>query len=805
MCDRTNALVGLVILAGSALAQFNTGEISGSVKDALGGVLAGATIIAVRPATGVKYTAVTNSAGEYLLAQLPAGEYSLTAGEDGFKQAVLPAVEVHAGDKLRREFSLEIGAHNDVVTVDAAVGLLELGSGSIRDGIQHDEVMALPLSGRQFLDLAMLGEGVVRPPGGTRGDALQQAGTLVNVLGQRSGHKLYLVDGVTVTDQHFNNMVVSPSIDSIQEVEIEKTSYAPEFGGKSGAVINVVTASGSNALHGSVFEFLRNDVFDAKNFFDAPAAPIPPFRQNQFGGSAGGPVARNKTFFFVSYEGQQIRKSLTQSFSVPTAAMRAGNFAGQPVIYDPTDIGSGQRMPYANNVVPVSALDSVARALLAKIPLPNLPGIGQNLRATETQRVAVDEYSARLDHQFSATDTAFARASVFDANEFDPFGSGVLQEALLPGFGRNLRTHSINGVASWTHVFNASLLNEFRFGLLTVAGGQTSPNAGSNFAAQAGLQGVATNPLDMGYPQVSLGGQFSTMGDPALFTYRDNHDFEFYDNVIWHTGAHTIKFGAYFFHFNFQPVNPNGARGILTFSPRGTSSAPGLGDGNAFADFMLGYPTTAQAGLGRAAMNANTNWAHFYAQDDWQITPRLKADFGVRYEYNQNMTDAGNQMAAVDTSVPGGRFVIAAPSTTPFLGSIPIPYVTAAAAGWNNSLLTPRSLRLAPRAGLAWSLPGRAKTVIRSGFGIYPNQAAYSIISNLAQNLPFFVTKTVNTSATALNPLFSTPTILTTNSVGTVGASDVNHNFKIEYNEVWNFNLERKLPSGMTFSAAYIG
>lgn len=804
-------LIILLTLAVSCTAQINTGEIGGAVKDVLGGVLAGATVTAQRPATGLKYTVVTNAAGEYLLAQLPPGEYSLTASAEGFRQAQVPAVEIHAGDELRREFSLELGAHSDVVTVDAAVGMLDLGSGSITDGIQHAQVMALPLRGRQFLDLAMLGEGVVRPPGGTRGDALQQAGTLINVLGQRSGHNLYLVDGVTVTDEHFNNMVISPSIDSIQEVEIEKTSYAPEFGGKSGAIINVITASGSNTLHGSAFEFLRNDVFDAKNFFDAAAAPIPPFRQNQFGGSSGGPVIRNRTFFFLSYEGQQIRKSLTQTFSVPTAAMRTGNFAGQPIIYDPIDINAGQRTPYPNNAIPVSILDGVAQALLAKIPLPNLPGIGQNLLSTGEQTVAGDAYSARLDHQFSATDTAFLRASVFDANEFDPFGSSVLQEALLPGFGRNLRTHSVNGVAAWTHVFSASLLNEFRFGVLTVAGGQTSPNAGSNFAAQTGLQGVTSNPLDTGYPQVSFGGEFSTMGDPALFTYRDNKDVELYDNVIRHAGAHTLKFGAYFFHFNFQPVNPNNARGVLTFSPRWTSSAPGLADGNAFADFLLGYPTTAQSGLGRASMNANTNWAHFYIQDDWQITSKLKADFGVRYEYNQNMTDVGNQMAVVDTSVPGGRFVIASSggqlpaSASALLPFLPIPYVTSAAAGWNNSLLTPRNLRLAPRAGLAWSLPGKTKTIIRSGFGIYPNQAAYSIIGNLAQNLPFFVTKTVNTSATALSPAFSTPSILATNTVGTVGASDVNHNFKIEYNEVWNFNLEHELPAGMTFSAAYIG
>ena len=181
----------------------------------------------------------------------------------------------------------------------------------------------------------MLSPGVVQPPGGTRGDALQQAGNLVNVLGQRSGHNLYLMDGVAVTDEHFNNIVIAPSIDAIEEFNIEKTSYAPEFGGKSGAVINVVSKSGSNNFHGSLFEFVRNDIFDAKNFFDAAASPIPPFRQNQFGGSLGGPIRKNQTFFFLSYEAQRIRKSLTQTFSVPTAAMRAGDFSGLPTIYDP--------------------------------------------------------------------------------------------------------------------------------------------------------------------------------------------------------------------------------------------------------------------------------------------------------------------------------------------------------------------------------------------------------------------------------------------------------------------------------------
>ena len=224
-----------------------------------------------------------------------------------------------------------------------------------------------------------------------------------------------------------------------------------------------------------------------------------------------------------------------------------------------------------------------------------------------------------------------------------------------------------------------------------------------------------------------------------------------------------------------------------------------MADGNAFADFLLGYPTTAQVGLGRAAMDASTNWGHFYLQDNWQITPNLKIDVGIRYEYNQNMTDANNQIAAIDTSVAGGRFVVASdgsgnisPAANALLPFLPIPYVTSSAAGWNNSLLVPRSLRLAPRAGLRGVSPGRLKTVVRAGFGIYPNQAAYSIVTNLAQNLPFFVTKTVNSTAT-LSPSFTTENALTANTVGTVGGNNLDHNFKIEYNEVWNLNLEREL------------
>ncbi len=693
----------------------NTGEIAGSVQDALGGALPGATVVAELAQTGQKFTTTSNSSGQYLLTQLPIGTYSVKVSATNFKQSVLPNVEVHVGDTLRHDFTVQIGNASETVVIEASTGDVQPESAEIKDVIQSRQIVDLPLKTRQFLDLAMLSEGVVRPPGGTRGDAMQQAGTLVNVLGQRSGHNLYLIDGATVTDEHFNNMVVAPSIDSISEFNIQKTSYAPEFGGKSGAVINVVTKSGTNELHGSLFEFVRNDIFDAKNFFDSQTSPIPPFRQNQFGGSLGGPVIKNRTFFFVDYEGQRVRKSLTSTFSVPTDAMRVGDFSGSPTVYDPASAAAGVRQPFPGNRIPITSLDSVSTALLANIPQPNLPGIGQNLLTSGIQHVNTNNGSAKLDHQFSANDTAFARFSLFDAREFDPFGSGVLQESLLPGFGRNLSTHTLNGVAGWTHVFSPEFLNEARFAFLTVVGGQTSPNAANPFAAQTGLQGVTTNPLDMGFPQVSFGGQFTTMGDPALFTFRNNRDFEFFDNVSLHWRTHNIKFGAYLMHYNLQTVNPNGARGIFSFTPRFTSSSAGLGDGNAFADFLLGDPTTAQVGLGRAAMDANANWGHFYIQDSWQVLRSLKLDLGLRYEYNQNMTDANNQMSAIDPSVPGGRFVIASNGS----GMIS-PGCECPAAVSPDSLRDIRRGRLEQQfADIPTSAPGSARRVCLDSAGTF--------------------------------------------------------------------------------------
>jgi carboxypeptidase family protein len=791
------AAVFLTVCAGAAFGQMNTGEISGLVKDPSGASIPNARVEAMESTTQVKYTAVSNASGEFLLAQLPVGQYAITVNATGFQQAVQPGIAVHAGEKLRQDFSLRLGEETQIETVTTAPGLLQTQSAAINDTIEQRQVIDLPLKGRNFIDLVGLAPGVTNPPAGTRGSALQQTGNSYGVLGQRSGHNLYLVDGVSVTDEFYNNMVLNPSVDDVQEVNIGETSYDAEFGGKSGSVINVITKSGGNALHGSAFEFVRNDIFDAENYFVPSTESKPPFKQNQFGASVGGPIRRNKTFFFLDYEGVRIRQSQTQLFTVPTPLERTGNFTGSGITVDIP----GTKTMFPNDTIP--AVDPVAAALLARIPLPSSAAASNNLNETALSPMDANQYNARIDQTFGANDNAFVRMSVFDANQFLPFGSSALSEALFPAFGYNLRTHTDSLSATWNHIFSPSWVNELRFGWMWVGGGEISPNAGTNFAGQTALQGVTSNPLDSGFPDVSVTG-FSALGEPTQYVTREDSNYEAYDNVIWHRGTHTVKFGGYFFHLNFDPVNAQNARGTFAFTGKWT--------GNALGDFMLGDPNQGTVGvLGRGNILGRSNWGQFYLEDGWQITPSFHLDIGLRYEYNQNVTDASNRMSIVNTLVPGGEYVIASnaanqisPSAAPLLADIPIPYVTSTELGWDPSLIISRPLRLAPRVGIAWSLPDK-KTVIRSAFGIYTNQAAYSVIQLAALNLPFYFAKTVTNTSVAGAPGFDTENILAAPANGSVSANNVDHNYKVEYNNVWNLSVERSFSSTTAFQAQYIG
>jgi hypothetical protein len=290
-------------------------------------VLPGVSITALHVATGTRTVRNTDEQGRYLLPSLQVGTYELIAELSGFKRFEQRGLTLVVGQQAEIPVTLQLGALSDLITVTAEAPLLQRGNAEIATVLDNRQVAALPLNGRQLLQLAQLTDGVAIPPGGIRGGALGQTGQLPNIYGQRGGHNIYLLDGVKVTDEYFNNLVVSPPVDGVEEFKIQKTMYPPEFGGKSSALINVVTKSGGNTFHSSALEFVRNNSFDSHNFFDDPAGPVPTLNQHQFGVNVGGPLKRDRTFFFFSYEGQRLTRALTQTFSVPTAAFRSGDFA----------------------------------------------------------------------------------------------------------------------------------------------------------------------------------------------------------------------------------------------------------------------------------------------------------------------------------------------------------------------------------------------------------------------------------------------------------------------------------------------
>jgi hypothetical protein len=784
-------------------AQANSGEIDGVVTDAQGGVLPGASISAVHLESGYRLERLTDVSGRFFLAPLPVGRYDISITLSGFRSLTQRGVIVLVGQRIHLPLTLQIGQILDSITVTAEAPMLNAASAEVSDIIDNHHVERLPLNGRQFLQLAQLGEGVVVPPGGTRGAALQQGGSLPAVDGQRSGHNIYLLDGVKVTDEYFNNLAVSPSPDAIQEFKIQKTMYPPEFGGKASALINVVTRSGTSAYHGSVLEFFRHDRLDAHKFFDDPNQPVPPLRQHQFGASLGGP-AGSRNFFFANYEGQRLRRSLTQTFSVPSLALRRGDFSSVGAICDPlTRTVSTACMPFTGKQIPSSRLNPVAVGLLSQIPAPTSAGEVQNLRAVNPETQEMNQATVRIDRRLGDGGNLFGRFIAYGVNDAQPFGSGQLNETLVPGFGRVVTTRTRSLAVGHTHTFGTSALNEVRFGFLDVSGGQESQNQGVDFASATGLQGVTRDPRDVGYPQVAFGGAYSVIGDPTTFVSRRNRSAELYENLLLDRGDHRFKFGAYVFRLAFNPVNPQAARGAFTYT--------GQWSGNAFADFLLGYPTSAQVGIGRADEHGRTNWWHFYGQDDWRVRSNVTVNYGLRYEINGQMNDVDNRLSAIDVTVPGGRFVIASDdrgqissAAQPLLVQIPTPYVTSKDAGWTPALLEPSYRRIAPRVGMAWSIPGRRDTVVTAGFGVFLNQWAYSVQQALAQTLPFFFAKSISADADATTPPFRTETALLAGANGSVGGSTMNHDFRTEYARNWTASVQRQLASNTTLEVAYL-
>ena len=787
----------------------NTAEVRGTIIDRTGAVLPGVSVTLTHKASNQERRQLTDTNGSYVFASLPNGDYSLKTEFTGFRSQIRDGIMLQVGQRINVDVTLEVGAIDEEVTVTEDVSLMRTTNAEISEVIGNQRLADLPLNGRQFVQLTLLSDNVFLTPVGTRGAALAQTGRQVVIGGQRVGHNLYTLDGVSITDQYLNNLVISPSIDALQEFKIQKSIYSAEFGGKSSANVNAVTKAGTNAYHGALLEFLRNDIFDARNYFDPRGKAKPPLRLNQFGGSIGGPLVKDRAFFFTNYEASRERRALTRTFSLPSLKVRSGDFSGMSPIYDPLRTDAlGRRVPFPDNKIPRERLNPVAVALLEKLPLPTSAGEVQNFLASPSIKNDSDQGTVRLDYSPSMRDTFFARFTGANMVTFQPYGNSNLNETLVPGFGYQIVTRSRNIALSHTHVFSPAVVNEFRAGFLRVTGGQESENRGVDFGRISGVQGVTRDASKMGYPAVNFADAYSSVGDPATLTLRRNNSFDFFNNLSWTAGSHSLKFGGYIYRLRFNPLSSPNTRGTFNFSPRFTSSAPGSADGNAFADFLLGYPSSAQIGIGRGETDGRALWTHFYAQDDWRASTRLSLNLGVRYEINSQMVETGNRFSNPELN----RFVIATDKSgnihsdaAALLPLLPVPYITSKDAGYDNSLQRPNYNRIAPRIGLAWSPGTSDRYVVRAGFGLFFNQAGYSINENLALNLPFYFNKSISIPVDQPVPNHTTTNILLAPNTGSIGGSGLMYSYRSEYAESWTLSVQRSFRDNWAVMATYLG
>jgi hypothetical protein len=715
-------------------AQNWNSSLEGNVLDPTGAAVPGAIVIIRNSATNLSRTVATDQNGYYSFPFLPVGSYEMEVARRGFSSKVVSGLLLQVGQAARVDVTLELAREQSVIRVEARPPLIETASAALGDEIDHVRVGLLPLNGRQFSQLALLAAGATPPyPNGSSQQYNTPAlGIGFSVNGQRSERNNFSLDGITLMEPFAYSLTVNPSIDAIREFRVVESSYSTEQGLTSGAQVNIASRSGTNRLSGTAYEYLRNSALDARNFFDDPHRAIPPFRQNQFGASLGGPLKRNRTFFFANYEGLRIHQSITNTTLLPSAELRQGNFSGiNPLtgLPFPAIINPETGEPFENNVIPESAIDPLSRAVLDRVPLPNqanaVPGANNHINVGK-RRVTTDQFLVRLDHQLTPQHQLFGRFLYFNSDQLFPFVPNTFAQnpPAPPGFGTNKDDRGRNLGLGFTSVFRPTLINDFRLGYAYFLGTKEAENINSNFLEELGVA-RAPGAINRGIPAINVPG-YADMGDSDIFQpfFRRNHTFQFSDNLVWVKGRHTLKFGADVRRLRLFYLVEDFGQGIFSFS-----DGFGAASGNAFADFLLGRPFLSFAQAGNSGGNDRLNYFGAYISDEFRVNRRLTLTYGLRQEFFSPPTNADGRASILDPT-NAARFIIrnergqaASLLANPFVESLRqtfgIEFMTSQEAGLPPSLLLPDWAGWAPRLGFAYDLTGQSTTTLRGGFGVF--------------------------------------------------------------------------------------
>src|SRR5947208_201433 len=819
-------LLLLVLAIGAPVhAQSPSGEISGTVGDSSGLPVPGVTVTLTNVATNVVRVVQTNETGLYVMTAIPPGTYDLKGELSGFRTVERKNIGVQVGSASRIPLTLEVGALGEVLEVRGGAPLIQTENAAISTVIENRAIVELPLNGRNYLQLASLIPGATtNGPSSSQGKQRmggQRNSFALNVAGQRIHYNHYSLDGVENTDLNFNSYMLLPSVDALQEFKVESGIFGAEYG-RAIAQVNVSTKSGSNKVRDTQFELLRNAALAAKNYYERPSDPIPPFRRNQYGFTVSGPVTvpkvvdgRNRLFFMFNWEGLRETKSLTQTPSLPLTAWRAGDFSGLRdasgnliPIYDPATRvfdAAGNVLqaptPFPGNIIPANRIHPVSQKLLAYFPRPLQEVTGANFVNNEARQVNADQFTYRLDFTRGPSTWTF-RHSISHEHGYDPFP--------IPNMGSNTDTDVHQLVFSNTRTLSSNKLNDARIGFGYLKNGHISPRANNENVVKAlGINLTSDNPLYWGVPNVNVTG-LSGLGEESDAPFINNDKtIQFVDNFTWTVSRHSFKLGGEVRHVIYDQIGGVVTRGRFAFDGRYTQNplAPAASRGGAaFADFLLGDFNRSEAQVGAPIANFRSNYFALYAQDSWRVASNVTMNYGLRWEYDQPYVDTNDAIVNIDfdwanTHAP---IFVRAGTGDPYEGdpafrlASDIQYVRDGRFG--RGAYKPDKNDFAPRLGLAWTVT--PQTVIRSGAGIYYVRDIGNAVFDTVRNAPFTIRRDEPAESFRPNLSFEQPFARTGAPTFILAAQYAEPS---SYVGQWSLGVQRELGGTMSMEATYFG
>jgi hypothetical protein len=816
MLSRT--LVIAVILGTSLLAQ-QSASITGTVLDKSGAAVPGAKVVATSPATQLTRETQTNESGSFALPLLPPGAWTVAVTKDGFRRIVQDNLILEVNQSAQLSFSLEPGQVSETVEVNESVPLIDSTTSSVGQVVETRAVQELPLNGRNFVQLATLGPGVVGVGFGASGTIMSgsrpddlRPGSEIFSNGNREGANNFLLDGIDNNERLTLSITLRPSVEAVREFKIQTNMFAAEQGRNPGATVNVVTKSGSNEWHGSAYNFVRNDNLDARNFFTPATSAKPQLAQNQFGASFGGKIIPNRVFFFANYEGYRRRQEVQRLGTVPLSAVKQGNFASYRDVYDPlttrrdTSLASGfARDAFPNRIIPSSRWDSVMGRLIQSYPAPNNgTGIAANYAVAPKERQNWDQGDLRVDYNLSSNrflfgrisrqDTVTTRPSTFPITTVPGMSTPVAlgNEDTFAGDAKLVATHA---VLNYVQTLTPALVMEAKLGFQRFNLDFTQEGAapGARLGEALGVRNSNQGPRADGIPIFSPAGYFGIGQTRSLPILRKQNTYHPGVNFTWVRNHHSFKWGAEVRRRQLTEFQTNRGNGRFNFDrPFSNNPNNASATGDAMASALLGTATVIEQDflLVTAGMRAWESGLFF--QDDWRVNDRLTLNLGLRWENDTPYREVANRWSNFDITT--GRMLIAGVNAGPTVGVLP---------DRNN---------FAPRLGMAYKINN--KTILRGGGGVfYGTQGQGGVALRLQRQQPYGPIITVDIdqfSATprrvqdglpTLTPL--TPQQVLADTRGNYLAVDPF--FRPSYTLQYNLQLQRELMGGIVAKVGYVG